>query len=121
MSFLDRPKIVYIAHPMSGDIPGNVRKVIDILAKETSDVCYPIAPYLATFAYLDDSKAIQRGLGMDMNEPYFSRKFVDELWVYGWSNGTLVEMMWALHHGIPIIDKDKEKYNTLINEMREGR
>lgn len=52
-----KKKIIYIAHPIGGDIKGNLEKVGEIyrhLSLYRPDVI-PFAPYIATIACLDDS------------------------------------------------------------------
>lgn len=98
-------KTVYIAHPIAGDVAGNITKVLDILKRETTrDVC-PVAPYLVALQYLNDGDDEQRALGMEMNEEFFRRKFVDELWCYGFSAGVRREIELASETGIPIVLK----------------
>lgn len=47
-------KVVYVSHEISGDVDGNVRKVLEICRRlHTKDVI-PIAPYLVALQYLDD-------------------------------------------------------------------
>ncbi len=94
-------RIVYIAHPIAGDVEGNIKKIKEIIKRETTDYIYPIAPYLTQIELFgDDHEA--RESGFRQNREYFCRNIVDELWVYGSSFGVEREMAMARAHGIPI-------------------
>lgn len=99
-------KVVYIAHPIGGDVPGNVAKVKEILKQESTRFVHPIAPYLAALEFLDDSKSEDRELGIAYNQEYFTRKVMDEVWVYGGvSRGVKAEIELASRLGIPVLFK----------------
>jgi len=78
-----RVKTVFIAHPISGDIKGNVVKVLAICEKIHSKEIIPVAPYLVSLQYLDDEIIEDRKLGIAANLECFRRKYIDELWLYG--------------------------------------
>ena len=76
------PKIVYISHPIRGDVNENMQRVWDIIRSVRSPDIRPIAPYLG-FASLNPENPRERWLGMLFREMLFRFKAFDELWVYG--------------------------------------
>src|SRR3989344_6612818 len=94
----NRPLLVYIAHPMKGDIAGNKQRVVEICKQILSPDIIPFTPYLSAFEYLDDDDPAQRELGMKMNRFYFERKIIDVLLICGdkISRGVRSEMKLAL-------------------------
>lgn len=101
-------KVVYIAHPVGGDVAGNIEKIINICREIhlQSDNIIPFAPYLLSLQYLDDNIPEERELGMRADKEYFKRKAFDELWVYGdLSAGVKKEIKCAEEYGIPIVYK----------------
>ena len=100
-------KTVFIAHPISGDIRGNIEKVLKICTDVHTKDIIPVAPYLISLQYLDDEIVEDRELGMQANNECFHRRFVDELWLFGdhISSGMWKEIQLAKELGIPIIAK----------------
>jgi len=96
--------IAYIAHPISGDVARNIRKVetiLEYLHKQRGAV-WPLAPYLDACRYLDDTRGEDRERAFMANEHYFREGFIDELWICGdISPGVRVEAEWAIFYGIP--------------------
>ena len=77
--------IAYIAHPIAGDVPGNVAKIkaiISQIAREEENTV-PIAPYLTTLEVLDDTNLIERMKGIEWNREILRRGVVDEVRLYG--------------------------------------
>jgi hypothetical protein len=72
------PKRVFIAHPVSGDIRGNLKRVLAILKEVHTKDTIPYFPSIVALQYLDDNNAAERELGMLANEEYFTRGFIDE-------------------------------------------
>jgi len=78
-------KIVYIAHPVGGDVQNNLKKI----AKITREICLktdgiiPVAPYFLFCNALDDNNENEREIGMKLSQDYLFRIDVDELWLYG--------------------------------------
>jgi len=103
-------KIVFIAHPLSGDIENNVGKVLKICKEIHSEKIIPCAPYLVSLQYLNDGIVEDRQLGVDANLECFRRGYIDELWLFGGhiSKGMKQEIKIALKLNIPIIAKTKE-------------
>ena len=108
-------KTVFVAHPISGDIKENMKRVLKICAQIHSPHVIPVAPYLAALQYLNDEVVEDRRLGIDANHECFRRKYVDELWLYGdrISTGMRGEIELAIQHGIPVIPKTEETKHDL--------
>ena len=99
-------KIVYIAHPIAGDVKGNIEKILGIVRKinlEEPDIL-PFAHYIVDCQALDDTIPEHRFRGIKNDKEFFERKSFDELWLYGdkISNGMLEEIKLAIKYGIPI-------------------
>ena len=100
-------KIVYIAHPMSGDIEGNTLKVLSLCKRYHTAKILPFAPYIVTLQYLDDKIPKDREKGIQGNFWLIKRGFIDELWVCGnkVSKGMKEEIELAEKLKIPIVWK----------------
>lgn len=99
-------KVVYIAHPISSDPEANLLKIARIFKDVAIKGEYiPFAPYLAAFAALDDELENEREVGMTLNKELFERGVIDELWVYGLSDGVRHEIAWALENNVLVVYK----------------
>lgn len=102
-------RIIYIAHPISGDIQGNLNKVLEIVRELnlTEDEIVPFAPYWMDCHALDDNDPVQRERGIKNDHALFNKKFIDEVWLYGdrISNGMKAEIELARSLGIPVVPK----------------
>jgi len=99
-------KIVYIAHPIGGDVKINIAKVKSIYNKlSLEQEVIPFAPYILAVESLDDSNPEHRAIGFEQNKTFFERGIIDELWVYGISKGVHQEIEWAQEFNIKIIWK----------------
>lgn len=109
-------KTVFIGHPISGDIRGNVEKVLKICEEVHTKNIIPVAPYLVSLQYLDDEVVEDRELGMEANHECFLRGYVDELWLFGdrISVGMKKEILLAKEMNIPIIPKTERTRRELI-------
>ena len=107
-----RKRIAYIAHPVAGDVEGNIRSILSILREirlnadsmaEWEDII-PVAPYVVALQYLSDSEPGERLLGMEENTAYFESGFIDELILAGdaISKGMRAEVGLAYSLGIPV-------------------
>jgi hypothetical protein len=105
-------KVVYIAHPISGDIENNLKKIIAIIREIniTQKDVVPFAHYWVDCHALNDNIPEERKRGIDNDMELFNRKFIDELWLYGdrLSNGMLAEIKICKQLNIPIVFKSKE-------------
>lgn len=111
-------KTAYIAHPISGDVKGNLEKVAQI-AREINlnepDVI-PFAPYFLDCHALDDSNPEERKRGIKNDNYFLQNGFIDELRLYGdkVSSGMIDEINIALIEQIeivPMTKATKEWYN----------
>lgn len=104
-------RIVYIAHPISNDVKGNVEKILAIVKQinlEEKNVS-PFVPYLADVLALDDSIEEHRKKGISNNIAYLKSGIVEEVRVYGdfISRGVAEEIAIARKYRIPVIYKSK--------------
>jgi hypothetical protein len=98
-------KTVFIAHPVAGDIQGNIEKILAICKQVHNKDIVPVAPYLVSLQYLNDNATEDREPGIDANLETFHRKYIDELWLYGdrISKGMEQEVKLAFELDIPVI------------------
>lgn len=100
-------KIAYVAHPISGDIQGNLEK-IRLIVREinlTMPDVVPFAPYWLDCHALDDNVKSERDRGVKNDAELLSRGFIDELWLYGdrVSSGMWHEIIMAERLGIKVV------------------
>ncbi|MGE5297606.1 MAG: hypothetical protein ACM3KM_00385 [Acidobacteriaceae bacterium] len=110
--------VVYIAHPIGGNVPSNLGAVEKIVANlfAANPELYPIAPYTVALKYLDDKHPVDRERGILMNKEYFNRRFINELWLFGnrISSGMWEEVCWAREFGIPVVPTNSKLAVALI-------
>lgn len=116
-----RKKTVFIAHLMAGDIFTNTRKVLKICAEVYKEGHLPVAPYLVSIQFLDDTIEEDLKLGIDANVACFERRFVDELWLFGdqISKGMRGEIILARELNIPIIAKTEQTKKELAELLTQ--
>lgn len=99
-------KIVYIAHPIRGDVASNCARIEQILRTIFRQIpgYYPIAPYLHACEMLDDAKEENRDRGLEFDRRCIKSGLVDELWVCHdrISDGVMKEIAWAREQGISV-------------------
>ena len=122
VSPLTMPKTVYIAHQLSGNVQENVKAVLKLLKDVHDENIVPVAPYLVSVQYLDDSLPEERLRGIASNQEFFVRKVIDELWLCGptLSKGMKEEITLSKVHGIPIKCHNaalQEELNTFLKEI----
>jgi hypothetical protein len=115
-----KKKLVFIGHPIAGDIKGNIKKVLDICMKVHTQDIIPVAPYLVSLQYLNDEIHEDRTLGVEANLECFHRCYVDELWLFGnkISSGMEQEVKVAQELSIPVVpqtDGTKKDYKKIVN------
>ncbi len=117
---MSKVKTVFIAHAISGDVAGNLEKVAKICKAIHSTTILPVFPSFTWRQYLgqDDAKTIY--LAGLVNEEYFRRFMIDELWLYGstLSSGMQKEIKLAISYDIPVIAKTKAM-KTLLQRFFE--
>jgi hypothetical protein len=102
-------KIAYIAHPVGGDVEGNLKKIAAIVKKinlEEPDTV-PFVPYYVDCVALDDTELVERTKGIKNGLEMFKRGFIDELRLYGdsISLGMFGEIYKAFEHGVKVSPK----------------
>jgi hypothetical protein len=118
-------KLVYIAHPISGDVKGNIDKVLaicrDIHLKSGSKII-PYAPYIAALLYLDDNNKEERELGFEANRRLFEKGGFDELWLCGdrVSKGMREEVEWCIRLNIPVVSYSSATVEPYIKYRVSG-
>lgn len=90
-------RIIYIAHPIGGDVEANLadlRRILRIINTNThpnkvigetfdfKDV-YACAPYYADIVSLDDHNPLERAIGMNHNTEIILSGVFEELWLTG--------------------------------------
>lgn len=99
-------KIAYIAHPIGGDVEGNLEKVAGIvrLINLVERNVVPFAPYFADCLAMFDNDKFERQRGINNNIELLKAGFIDELRLYGdkISDGMVVEIVLALQMGIKV-------------------
>ncbi len=116
-------KAVYIAHPISNDVEGNIHKIEKLVNHliRTAPEVMPVVPYLVWLNLLDNSIPRERRRGMDMNKPYFTRRFIDELWICGErTEGVLKEIEWCEEFEIDIRDMTKWAAEIISGDLYIG-
>lgn len=101
-------KIVYVAHPISGDLRDNlkdIQRIIVLLNKKYKNTVFSV-PYFGDVMSLDDSYANDRRRGMRNCMALIDTGAFDELWLTGdhISKGMQAEMMRFAVKGLPIIN-----------------
>lgn len=103
-------KIVYIVHPIAGDVMENVGKIMEIVRNInlTEPEIVPFAPYLSDVLALNDEVPEERDRGMKNCTEVLQSGIVKELWIYGdrISRGMQEEIKLAFEMGLPITVKD---------------
>lgn len=102
-------KVVYVAHPIKGDVDLNIDLINAIIAKinKTTHDVVPLAPYLGNG--LNDRIPDERQRGIKNNIELLMRGFIDEMWLYGnkLSEGMQEEVKLAMDQGIRVVVKDE--------------
>ncbi len=107
-------KIVYIAHPIAGDVENNITKILEIIERINvmePDVV-PFAPYLGDVMALNDNDPEMRKRGLKNDHELIDRGFIDECWVYGdrISEGMRDEIFMFNDWGKEVVLKNKTRF-----------
>lgn len=107
-------KVIFISHPLKGDLEGNTNKVKNICRELINDGVVPLATHMLFPSFLDDNIPEERETGMKGTLELLSRS--DEVWVYGdrISEGMSREIELAQKLNIPIVYKSDE-----LSELNE--
>lgn len=122
-----RKKIIYIAHPIGGDVPGNLDRIQSIVKHIYANVnlplfnnVVPLVPYYLDCLVLDDNDPVQRKTGLSNGLQLLSRPgIIDELWLFGptISPGMREEVLTAFRHNIKVVSTNN-LYEQLL-QLRE--
>lgn len=109
-------KTIYIAHPISGNVPGNLAKIIAIIRtiNLTMPDVVPMAPYYTDILALNDAVPAERKRGI-ANDTHIIKTCIDELWVYGdYENsiGCMAEIALCQELHIPVHFKQFTNQNS---------
>lgn len=100
--------IVYIAHPISGNVKGNLSDLSRIIRDINlfDNTVVPCAPYYADIVSLKDSVPLERKRGMDNNEKLIRSGVFKQLWLTGdkISLGMEYEIKLFVSLGIPVLN-----------------
>ena len=107
-------KIVYIAHPIGGDVKMNIYRIIQIIRRIdlTRPDVIPFAPYVADVLALADERPEERERGLNNCLNVLRTGVCSEVWVYGLtiSAGMQNEICLAHSMGMPIKQMRSETF-----------
>lgn len=77
--------VAYIAHPISGDVEVNIKKLVEIARKINLEepAVVPFIPYLFDLHALRDDVKEERARGIKNSIELFKRGIIDEVRLYG--------------------------------------
>lgn len=105
-------KVAYIAHPIGGDVEGNLAKIRKIVREiNLSDPdTVPFVPYYVDCVSMFDAVPEERERGFKNNLHLLRSGLVHEIWLYGprISAGMEIEIECAKECGIKIVSKSKD-------------
>lgn len=114
-------KVVYIAHPIGGDVEGNLKSLRKIIHHINTCPQYqhiiPFVSYYADVVSLNDDDPVQRQRGISNGLHFLSLPgVINELWVTGHSltSGMKGEVLAAINNGIPVC-----AFNTLYAPLQQ--
>ncbi len=110
-------KYVYICHPLSGDIEGNIERVKNIVREVCCEDTIAFAPHLAFAPVFNDTIPSEREKGISTDLALLRSGKIDELWVYGinLSKGMMFEINVCITHNIPVMCKS----STIKDDVKE--
>lgn len=116
-------KFFYIAHPIKGDVDGNLARLRRIIKSINTNPKYattvPFVQYYADVVSMDDNVPAERQRGLQNGLEILSRKgAVDEMLVMGdkITEGMKQEIFKAFEMGIPV-----GAFDNLINQLENIR
>jgi len=108
---MEKRKVVFISHPLKGNVEGNKNKIKEICRELILDgEVVPLATHLLFPTFLDDGIHEERRIGMNGTLELLKRS--DEVWVYGdkISEGMKEEIELAKEINMPIVFKNNLKH-----------
>jgi hypothetical protein len=116
-NYTDDHTLVYIAHPISGDIIGNITKVLAIARQlHVEENVIPLTPYISYLLYLDDHSEKERMMGVIGDKAQIARA-AERIEIFGpkISTGIKYEALFGKQLVKPITLRNPE----LINDLGE--
>lgn len=112
-------KVIYIAHPIGGDVVNNLKKITEIVRTinmQEPDVV-PFAPYYVDCIALNDDRPNERERGIKNDIALMRKGFIDEVRLYGdrISNGMAAEIELAIELLIPVTPMTPETKTALAS------
>lgn len=119
---MQKKKVIYIAHPISGDIKENlhsIRKIVRHLNLSKTDIV-PFVPYYVDVVSLDDNNPVERERGIQNDIALFERGVIDEVHLYGdkISDGMQQEILLARRLNIPVICTSDDMYALFLDFLK---
>ena len=107
---MKKVKTVFVAHPISGNVEENLRKVVAICKEIHTAEVIPIFPSFTWRQYLENGETATQRLADAVNLEYFRRGMVDEIWFYGdrMSEGMVREAILGSRFGIRLMGMTHE-------------
>ena len=98
---------VFVSSPLSGDIPGNIKKAISYCKHATEHGRAPYAPHIINTLWLNDELAHERAAGIEIGLEFLET--CAEMWAYfpekcygKWTRGMFAERERAVSTGKPV-------------------
>ncbi len=93
-------KLIYVASPYRGDVEKNVAYAKECCNFVLEQGCFFYCPHLSLPQILDDTKAEERELALEIGKEMLLR--CDEIWVFGFeiTEGMFGEIQWAREHEV---------------------
>lgn len=118
-------EVHYIAHKISGDVKGNVDKILKIVREinMTEPDIVPFVPYLAdVLGGADDSKPEERARGIKNDTHILKSGIVDALQIHGDELSAGVKAEISLCHSLgiqilPMNKKVKAQYEAMYSDI----
>ncbi len=108
-------KIAYIAHPIGGDVKGNIDKILQIIRhiNLTEPDVVPFAPYIPDCLIMDDGHPEERKRGIANDIALIKAGFISECRLYGprISPGMQAEKELFESLGVPVRDMTSQHKN----------
>ena len=115
-----KEKVVYISHPLAGDLEENIRKAEEWIAW-AADFCLPLAPWVSIAKHWNEEQDRARGLLLDKR----AIELCDAIFLCGdrLSPGMREELEYAKSLGLQVFDflnTTKEKARDRITKAEKG-
>lgn len=109
-------KVAYICHPISGDIDGNVNRILQIIREININepTVVPFAPYISDVLAMPDTEPAFRTRGIKNDHTLINLEFIHECRIYGdtLSGGMIDEITEFKELNIPVIPMNDNQHNN---------